>query len=120
MVTLTGTPDHEQIGRPYTMELLDPQDPEEKLKNLPARMDGNQRPRSVRFNPYLTSSFVMAGVELLVISGKKSFFNISIPYISVGFHARIRWTETVKIVGTTSSSLTLRSFLWLSLMPAHW
>jgi hypothetical protein len=41
-----------------------------------------------------------AGVELLIMTGKKAVGQFTLPYLSVGIHARIRWTETVKIVGT--------------------
>jgi hypothetical protein len=42
-------------------------------------------------------------VELLIISGKKTFGSFTIPYLTIGIHARIRWTETVKIVGMPTS-----------------
>jgi hypothetical protein len=43
-------------------------------------------------------------VELLIISGKKTFGSFTIPYLTIGIHARIRWTETVKIVGMPISN----------------
>lgn len=47
-------------------------------------------------------------MELLIISGKKTFMGWRVPYLTVGIHARIRWTETVKIVGTSLWQLTER------------
>lgn len=66
-----------KLGRPYTMEILESR-LDDKINALADNMDG---------------------VELLIISGKKTFGGWSVPYLTVGIHARIRWTETVKIVG---------------------
>ncbi|ELR22421.1 uncharacterized protein ACA1_255200 [Acanthamoeba castellanii str. Neff] len=65
-----------KLGRPYTMEILESR-LDDKINALADNMDG---------------------VELLIISGKKTFGGWSVPYLTVGIHARIRWTETVKIV----------------------
>jgi hypothetical protein len=55
-----------------------------------------------------------AGVELLIMSGKKTVGQFTLPYISVGIHARIRWTETVKVVGTRAVKMMdcARSLRW--------